>query len=151
MRRSTSIFIFFTYSTFVDNIVFELIPFLKLLLAVATLIIIKILVERLIGSLFDIDTIVDDYLFQKTTFKNYSGIVLLSANLFLIYSDMSSKIVILIAFIAVCLINFTGFLSSLKSHQKLINANYFYFLLYLCALEIGPYVLLYKAISEYNA
>jgi len=151
LALSTSIFIFFTYSTFVDDLAFELIPFLKLLLAVATLIIIKILVERLIGSLFDIDIIIDDYLFQKTTFKNYSGIVLLSANLFLIYSEMSAKIVILIAFSAVCLINFTGFLSSLKSHQKSINSNYFYFLLYLCALEIGPYVLLYKAISEYNA
>ncbi len=151
LALSTSIFIFFAYSAFVSPLSFELIPFSKLLLAVSTLIIIKILVERLIGSLFEIDALIDNYLFQKITFKNYSGLVLLVANLFLIYSKIRLDIIIFTAISIVCLINFMGFLTSFRSHQKSINANFFYFLLYLCALEIGPYVLLYKAIREYNA
>jgi hypothetical protein len=148
---SFSVFIFFAHNAFVSSISFELISFLKLLFAVSTIIVIKILLERLIGSLFEIDGLIDDYLFQKTTFKNYSGIVFLSANLFLLYTNVPTEIVIISAFSLVCFINLIGFLTSFKTYQKLINPNFFYFLLYLCALEIGPYVLLFKVIREYNA
>ncbi|MBV7268914.1 DUF4271 domain-containing protein [Winogradskyella luteola] len=148
---SGSIFLFFSYSTFISPLDFELITFLKLLLAVSTIIIIKILLERLIGSLFEIDSVVDNYLFQKTTFKNYSGLVFLVANLFLLYTENFTKIIIIIVFSVVCLINGIGFITSFKNYQKTLNPNFFYFLLYLCALEIAPYVLLYKVISEYNA
>ncbi|MUU78601.1 DUF4271 domain-containing protein [Winogradskyella endarachnes] len=147
---SLSIFIFFFYSTFVTPIDFDLINFLKLLFTVFSLIIIKTLIERLLGSLFEIDSVIDGYLFQKTTFKNLSGIVFLIANLFLLYTTIYTDITIIIAFSLVCIINLIGFFNSIKTYQKLINPNFFYFLLYLCALEIGPYVLLYKVIREYN-
>jgi hypothetical protein len=150
LSLSLSIFIYFAYSTFVSPLNFELVSFLKLLFAVSTIIIIKTLIERLIGSLFEIDSLMDHYLFQKTTFKNLSGIVFLIANLFLLYTSQYKDIVIIVAFSLVCFINIIGFLNSFKRYQKIINPNFFYFLLYLCALEIGPYVLLYKVISEYN-
>lgn len=147
---SGCIFLFFGYSTFISPLTFELVLFLKLLLAVSTIIIIKTLLERLVGSLFEIDLIVDTYLFQKTAFKNYSGFVFLAANFFLLYTKSYANVVIITAFSVICLINLIGFIASFKIHQKIINPNFFYFLLYLCALEIAPYVLLYKVISEYN-
>ncbi|NRB84629.1 MAG: DUF4271 domain-containing protein [Winogradskyella sp.] len=148
---SASIFIFFAYSHFGSSQSFKLVPFLKLLFSVSTIIIIKTLLERLIGSLFDIDSIIDNYLFQKITFKNYSGLLFLIANLFLLYTNSYPKIIIISVISLICLINLIGFIASFKTHQKTINSNLFYFLLYLCALEIAPYVLLYKVISEYNA
>ena len=148
---SSSIFIYYAYSTFISPLTFELILFLKLLFAISTIIIIKTLLERLIGSLFEIDNLIDDYLFQKTTFKNYSGLVLLTANLFLLYTNTYADFILISAFSLVCIINLIGFLTSFKNYQKLINLNFFYFLLYLCALEIAPYVLLYKVIRGYNA
>jgi hypothetical protein len=148
---SSSVFIFFSYTTFITDVTVELIAFLKLLFAVSTIIILKILIERLVGSLFEIDAIIDSYLFQKTTFKNYSGILLFVANLFLLYTNMYSEVIIYITISLICLINLIGFITSFKNYQKTINLNFFYFLLYLCALEIGPYVLLYKVIREYNA
>lgn len=148
---SGSIFLFLGYSTFISPLTFELVPFLKLLLIVSTIIVIKTLLERLIGSLFEIDTLVDNYLFQKTTFKNYSGLVFLTANLFLLYTKSYAEVIIIVSFSVICLINLIGFMTSFKNYQKIINPNFFYFLLYLCALEIAPYVLLYKVISEYNA
>ena len=151
LALSFSTFAYFSYATFVTPLSFELILFLKLLFAISTIIIIKTLLERLVGSLFEIDSIIDDYLFQKTTFKNYSGLVFLIANLFLLYTNMYANIVIIVAFSLICLINLIGFFTSFKTYQKLINPNLFYFLLYLCALEIGPYVLLYKVIKGYNA
>ncbi|MEO1032191.1 MAG: DUF4271 domain-containing protein [Bacteroidota bacterium] len=147
---SASIFIYFSYSTFVSPLKFELVFFLKLFFAVAVVVLIKTLLERLIGSLFEIDSIVDGYLFQKITFLNYSGFVFLAANLLLLYTSNYSKIIIIASFTLICLINLIGFATSFKNYQKIINPNFFYFLLYLCALEIAPYVLLYKVIREYN-
>ncbi|WP_111682344.1 DUF4271 domain-containing protein [Winogradskyella tangerina] len=148
---SASIFIHFSYSTFVAPLEFNLIFFLKLFFAVAVVVLIKTLLERLIGSLFNIDAIVDGYLFQKITFLNYSGFVFLVANLFLLYTSDYAKIIIIASFSLILLINLIGFATSFKNYQKTINPNLFYFLLYLCALEIAPYVLLYKVIMEYNA
>ncbi|MAX70633.1 MAG: DUF4271 domain-containing protein [Flavobacteriaceae bacterium] len=150
LTLSLSIFVSFAYSTFVTPFEFELASFLKIIVAVAAIVIIKTLVERLIGSLFEIDNLIDDYLFEKTTFVNYSGLVFLASNLFLLYTNISSKIIIISTLVIVFIINLIGFLTSFKNYQKLINPNFFYFLLYLCALEIGPYVLLYKVIREYN-
>ncbi|WP_299102287.1 DUF4271 domain-containing protein [uncultured Winogradskyella sp.] len=150
LSLSLSIFIYFVYSTYVSPLTFDLVTFLKLLFTISTIIIIKTLIERLIGSLFEMDHIIDYYLFQKTTFKNLSGLVFFIANLFFLYTKVSIEIIFIIAFSLVCIINTIGFLTSFKTYQKIINLNFFYFLLYLCALEIGPYVLLYKVIREYN-
>lgn len=151
LALSLSIFAHLTYSTFVSPLDFNLISFLKLLLAVSTIVIIKTLLERLIGSLFEMDRLIDNYLFQKTTFKNYSGIIFLVANLFLLYTNTHAKTLIIGTLSLFCVINFIGFLTSFKNYQNIINPNLFYFFLYLCALEIGPYILLYKVIREYNA
>lgn len=150
LALSTSIFLFFGYSYFIDPITFNILDFLKILFAISTLMLIKTLLERLIGSLFDIDGLIDHYLFQKTTFKNYSGFVFLTANIFLLYTTGFAKTILITGFSLFCLINIIGFIISFKNYQKMINPNFFYFLLYLCALEIAPYVLLYKVVSEYN-
>ena len=147
---SLSVFVFYAYSTFVSPLQFDLITFLKMSFAIATILIIKVLVERLIASLFEIDELIDSYLFQKTTFKNYSGLVLLIANLFLIYTNNFTTIILSVTIGLVGLINLIGFYLTYKTHQNSINLNLFYFLLYLCALEIGPYVLLYKVFRDYN-
>ena len=151
LALSVSVFSFFAYSTFISPVTFELISFLKLLFAISTIIIIKTLLERLIASLFEIDSLIDNYLFQKTTFKNYSGLLFLIANLLLLYTNKNAEIIIIVSFSLICFINLIGFLTSFKNHQKLLYTNIFYFLLYLCALEIGPYILLYKVFREYNA
>ncbi|MDC1470085.1 DUF4271 domain-containing protein [Flavobacteriaceae bacterium] len=35
----------------------------------------------------------------------------------------------------------------MKFYQKLLMDNFFYFILYLCTLEIGPYILMWKLFS----
>ncbi|MCD2257895.1 DUF4271 domain-containing protein [Psychroserpens luteolus] len=148
---SVSIFAFICYSTLVNPSEFDLNLFFKLLFGVGVLFLIKILLERLIGSLFEIDGLIDSYLFQKTTFKNYTGFVLFPINCILIYTLNPSKTIIYIIICIMVLINLIGFISSLKNHQKLLLNNIFYFILYLCALEIGPYLILYKLIKDFNA
>ncbi|WP_335973495.1 DUF4271 domain-containing protein [Gaetbulibacter jejuensis] len=148
---SVSIFSFIAYSELVLPSEFDLTLFVKVLFAIGALILIKVLLERLLASLFEIDELIDAYLFQKTSYLNYSGFVLLPINILLIYSITPSKPLIYTVISLVLLINLIGFITSFKKHQKLIFDNLFYFILYLCALEIGPYLILYKLITDYNA
>lgn len=148
---SVSIFSFIAYSELVLPSEFDLTLFVKVLFAIGALILIKVLLERLLASLFEIDELIDAYLFQKTSYLNYSGFVLLPINILLTYSITPSKPLIYTVISLVLLINLIGFITSFKKHQKLIFDNLFYFILYLCALEIGPYLILYKLITDYNA
>lgn len=145
-----SVFIYFSYSNFSTPLNFELSLYLKLLAVLSVVLLIKNILEKYISTVLNIDHIITGYLFQKITFKNYSGLVILIANLFLIYTQGSSKLIIIITGLLYVLINAIGFFTSYNYYRKLINPNIFYFLLYLCALEIGPYILLYKVIREYN-
>ena len=141
---SLSLFCFLGYSTFVDTITFNIGLYLKILLGVGSIMLIKVLLERLIGSLFQIDELMDSYLFQKTNYKNFSGLILLPINILLVFTIPLSVNVFYVIFGLIITINLIGFITSIKTHQKTIINNIFYFILYLCALEIAPYVILYK-------
>ncbi|KAB1068363.1 DUF4271 domain-containing protein [Tamlana haliotis] len=117
---------------------------LKLLICIAVFILIKVLFERLIGSIFEIDKLTDHYLFQKITFKNLLGVLLLPINAILLFSFQSTLPIIYGIIIFLLIINIIGLISSFKTHQSVIKSNLFYFILYLCTLEIAPYIILYK-------
>ena len=112
------------------------------------LFLIKVLLERLIGSVLSIDSIVNDYLFQKISYKNYIGLLLIPVNAFLIYSLKPDTLTFIIVLGILLVINAIGSLSFFKRNQSVIKKNFFYFILYLCALEISPYVILYKLITN---
>ncbi|WP_194766678.1 DUF4271 domain-containing protein [Tamlana sp. I1] len=117
---------------------------LKLIICLAVFALIKVLIERLIGSIFEIDRITDHYLFQKITFKNFLGVLLLPINTLLLFSFQPTLPVIYGIIILLLILNAIGLISSFKTHQSLIKSNLFYFILYLCTLEIAPYIILYK-------
>ncbi|RLD29734.1 MAG: DUF4271 domain-containing protein [Bacteroidetes bacterium] len=144
---SLALFFFILYNTFFDSLAFELIFFFKLLIGIGAIILIKVLLERLIGSLFEIDSLIDSYIFQKTNYKNYIGLVLLPINILLIFAVQPTKTIIYLIIGLFLIINLVGFVSSFKTHQKLVFNNLFYFILYLCALEIAPYIILYKILN----
>ena len=144
---SSALFYFIWYNTFIESIAFDLILFFKFFIGIGSLILIKILIERLIGSLFEIDSLIDSYVFQKTNYKNYIGLVLLPINILLIFAVNPSKTILFIVAGLILVINLVGFITSFKIHQKLILNNLFYFILYICALEIAPYIILYKVLN----
>ncbi|MCO4822727.1 MAG: DUF4271 domain-containing protein [Flavobacteriaceae bacterium] len=141
---AASIFGFINYNTFISPITFDLTLFIKVFTGLGSVILIKILIERLLGSLFEIDALIDAYIFQKTNYKNYIGLMLLPINIILIYAVPPTEIILYIILSLLFTINLIGFIGSVKTNQKTILGNLFYFILYLCALEIAPYILLYK-------
>ncbi|WP_370477730.1 DUF4271 domain-containing protein [Tamlana flava] len=145
---SVSLFCFISIRLIFGTNSLSLNSMFQLAFAIAAFILIKVLVERLIGSLFEIDKLVDQYIFQKISFKNFLGLVLLPINALLLYSFEPNKTIIYSIIGLLLSLNIIGLISSLKANQSLLKHNLFYFILYLCALEIAPYVILYKVFFD---
>ena len=138
------IFVYLIFKTHISDISINLILFLKVIGAFIGLIFTKFFIELLIGWIFSINTIIGSYLFQKMNYKNFIGVILIPINIILVYAVEPTEKLIYGFLIGLFIINFIGFLSTFKTYQKLLLSNSFYFILYLCALEIGPYIVLYK-------
>lgn len=120
----------------------------KIAVGISVFILIKVLLERLLGSIFSIDGLVDQYVFQKISYKNFLGVILLPINALLLFT-LSPTTQVIYGFIGLLvLVNLIGLITSFKRHQNLIKTNLFYFILYLCALEIAPYLFLYKVLAS---
>ncbi|MFD2822843.1 DUF4271 domain-containing protein [Lacinutrix iliipiscaria] len=141
---SGSIFGYLIYKSFVGEAEDVYTLLIKLFVGIGVFILGKILIERLIGSLFNIDALIDVYVFQKMSYKNFLGLLLIPINAVLIYRNVPTENILQILIVIFLLVNGIGLASSFKTYQSLIKSNLFYFILYLCALEISPYVILYK-------
>ena len=146
---SSSVFGYVIYKTFIDDVGDIYTLLIKLFVGIGVFALGKILIERLIGSLFNIDALIDVYVFQKMSYKNFLGFVLIPINAIFIYRIVPTENILQILVGLFVLINCVGLLASFKTYQSLIKSNIFYFILYLCALEISPYVILYKLFIDF--
>lgn len=102
----------------------------------------KILFQYGKAFVFNTTVLISDLLFNKTSYFNYSSLVMFVGNLILIYILKDSKAVIYITTVLILSINIIGLIKLLKNYQKAIIPYFFYFILYLCTLEIAPLVII---------
>ena len=108
---------------------------------------IKFLIEKIVGSIFTIDPLVNNYLYQKLSYRNLLAIAIFIGNLIFFYVLEPTKSSLFIFIIIIVILNCIALLYSYKIIGSLILHNFFYFILYLCGLEISPYIILYKALQ----
>lgn len=104
----------------------------------------KVTIEKMIGNIFSMDELVDQYLFQKLGYRNFLSIILFCGILFFLYILPNRAHAMIVFAVVILLLNVISLLYSYKKQGMLIASNFFYFILYLCALEISPYIILYK-------
>ena len=136
-----------TYIQLVKKTDIDIVLFLKLSVVFGAVVLVKILIELGIGYLFDIQKIFHSYVFQQVSFFNFLGIILLPLNSLLIFGVPNNRFLLTFILSISGLILLIGMLKSIKFYQKLLINNLFYFILYLCTLEIGPYILLCNLFS----
>nr|WP_199002500.1 DUF4271 domain-containing protein [Flavobacterium sp. ASV13] len=108
----------------------------------------KFLIEKIVAASFNIDEFADLFNLQKVTYRTYIGVLILPINAVLFYYDNIPKIIPL-AIIAISLcISLYSYFISIKTYQNAIISKLFYFILYLCALEIAPYYFMYYWITK---
>ena len=121
--------------------------FLRIFTAYGFFVLLKITVEKIIANIFDIDDIAETYLFHKHTYRNFISILILPLTVLLIYTAFSGKSLLYFLGTIFLLGLSYSLYNVVKKNQNLIGRNWFYFILYLCALEIAPYIILYKLIT----
>jgi len=103
----------------------------------------KFLIEKIIATSFNIEEFIEQFNLQKVSYRTYIGLLILPIDIILFYNNNSSKFLISASIVIVLAINATTYLFSLKNYQNLLFGKLFYFILYLCALEIAPYYFMY--------
>jgi hypothetical protein len=119
------------------------IVFVQICTVLTTFILIRFLIDKIIGTAFNIDDFVEHFNLEKVSYRTYLGLILLPVNMLLFYGNFESKTIICIILILLLILNFVTYLFSLKNYQNYISGKFFYFILYLCALEIAPYYFMY--------
>jgi len=113
-----------------------------LLGCITIFVILKITVQLANGFIFGSSKTISELIFKKLSYLNYSGIVMFVANVLLAYVLKDSKTVVFTAIFLILFINIAGWVTMLRNHQKFITKYFFYFILYLCALEISPFIII---------
>ena len=108
----------------------------------------KYLIEKIIATSFNMESFIEQFNLFKVSYRTYIGLLLLPVNIFLYYTDYVNKYTIISVLIVLLIINSLTYLASLRNYQKLLFGKLFYFILYICALEIAPYYFMYYFISS---
>ena len=145
------LFLIINFSLFLylgRNILFEpsqnsvIVVFPLILASLVLFLFIKLALQMGNSFIFGTQKTISEVIFKKLSYFNYSGLIMFVANVILTYIAIGSKAVFYVAFLLILLVNVIGWITILRNHQKFITSNFFYFILYLCALEIAPFILI---------
>lgn len=117
--------------------------FVRIFTLTTSFVLIKFLIDKILALTFNIEEFAEMFNLRKVTYRTYFGLLLLPISFGLFYYkdiDNSTYLIILAVFL---MANALIYLASLKNYQKYISGKLFYFILYLCALEIAPYYFMY--------
>lgn len=146
---SLTFFILLFLKQFQYSKIQEGILFVQIFTFLAVFILSKYLVEKIIATTFKIEEFNEQFNLLKVSYRTYFGFLLLPINIMLFYNPEWNKnwiyyMVIVILFLA----NLTTYIVALKIYQNLVLRKIFYFILYLCTLEIAPYYFIYYFITK---
>lgn len=122
--------------------------FLRIATAYTAFVLLKFSIEKIIANVLSVDQKMNYYLFYKLSYRNFMALVLLPVCMVFIYIWEPTALALYITLGLILLMNFITIASIYRKNQNYILGNWFYFILYLCALEIGPYFILYKLITK---
>lgn len=125
--------------------------FIQLFTFITYFILAKFLIEKIIATAFKIEEFMEQFNLKKVTYRTYIGLIILPIDLILYYFDTFSKNIFLPIFTIALIINIFTYLLTIKNYQSLIMGKLFYFILYLCALEIAPYYFMYYWFTKGSA
>ncbi len=140
---SFAFFIQISLSYFENTSKTDWVLFIKIITLLLYFVLSKFLVEKIIANSFNIEEFVEQFNLQKVIFRTYIGLFLLPINIILFYNDLVSSNFMTILIFIVLIVCTLSYLVSIKNYQNIIFSKLFYFILYLCALEIAPYYFMY--------
>lgn len=145
---SFSFFILLLLSYFGYSETSNYITYIQVITFLFVFILSKFLIEKIIGNILNTERFVDQFNLVKVNYRAFFGLVLLPVNIILYYNHTPLQIAFYIILVVFVLYNLITYYFLIKTYQKLILGKLFYFILYLCTLEIAPYYFMYYWITK---
>ena len=124
------------------------VTFIQIFTFLSFFILSKFLIEKIIATSFNIENFIEQFNLFKVSYRTYIGLLLLPVNIIMYYTNIMNTYTIIGVIVILLIINAVTYLVSLKNYQKLLLSKLFYFILYICALEIAPYYFMYYIITK---
>ena len=148
---SVGLFIYIFYLTFSEGYPARpKVLFLRILTAYTAFVLLKFSIEKILADVVSVNNKMNYYLFYKLSYRNFMTLILLPVCIFFIYVWEPTRLMLYVFLGLILLMNVITLLSIFIKNQQYIVNNWFYFILYLCALEIGPYYILYKLVTKFQ-
>ena len=122
----------------------DFITYIQIFTFLSVFILSKYLIEKIIATTFKMEEFSEQFNLLKVNYRAYFGFILMPINIILFYNTFDSNILFWTIIVILFAINATTYLIALKLYQKLLIRKIFYFILYLCTLEIAPYYFIYN-------
>ncbi len=147
---SVGLFLYIFYMTFSESVPHKPpVLFLRIATAYTAFVLLKFSIEKILANILSLDQKMDYYLIYKLSYRNFMSLVLLPISMIFIYVWQPSATALYITLAVILFVNFITIAGFFRKNQQYILSHWFYFILYLCALEIGPYFILYKLITKW--
>ncbi len=140
-----SLFIYiFLENFYLNKIVFISFPFIRIIGIVFGYWFFRYGIGRFIAYLFEIQQLQKKLIFAKISYFFSASLYLLIFLIFEIYLFNNQATFLLISFSVFTILLLIRYYHFLRLYKREIIANLFYFILYLCALEIAPLLIAIK-------
>jgi hypothetical protein len=138
------------YSSFINLIEINTNKFATISIAFIIFLVLKLILKLLTGYLFDLYKTISILIFQQVSTINFIGIMLLPINLLLVFGLNFDIRWIIISTVLIAITILIGMLKTIQTNLNFVLSNFLYFILYICTLEIGPYIIIYDQLKNYN-
>lgn len=106
----------------------------------------KLIIIKIIGSVFRFQKLQNDLIFFKVSYLNLIAIYLLPLTAYLVYGKFINNYIVNISLGYTLFLFLFTYGLILVNNKKIIYANIFYFILYICTLEIAPFLIILKLV-----
>lgn len=122
--------------------------FLQIITGLGLFILAKFCLEKILAYILNIETLVNDYLYEKLSYAGIISLLILVGNIVFYFTFEPSKTLLFVFSLAFAGLYLMSLISSFKRNRNIILRHFSYFILYLCALEIAPYIILYHVVFK---
>lgn len=141
---------YISYCSFINLVEIDANKFVIIFFALTIFLISKLVLKFITGYLFNIHKTISILIFQQVSTINFIGIMLLPINMLLVFGLNFDIKWIIVSMVLMALIILIGILKTIQTNLNFVLSNFLYFILYICTLEIGPYVIIYDQLKNYN-
>lgn len=121
--------------------------FLMIFLSLSLFFLTKYYFEKFVNYCFSRHQLLDIYLFYKHIIWSYAIFILLPALFFYVYLPVDFRYIFYLIILFSVIYYVINILIFLYRNRSLVYRYWYYFILYICALEIAPYYFLYNWLS----